>query len=417
MAVGALCVVILCQPYLGIAITVACLPITTILPNLPYFTSIISLMGAVTLAGYLMHIKSSWRLTAEKFPRPLLWGLFFILWAVLTHPGALMLPGVDGRTWLLTYIQLLILAYLAWSLMDTPAKHWILMGIFATAVVISSIPAIQQSRIGSTVSDSVRAAGLAAGANDAARYFLVGLILLYNIRLQLKNGLVRLILLIPIGLIVFGILSTVSRTGMVLLLVTILFLLFQDLKADHIIQALLLAVVILIIVLIFANNVPTILGSILPSIQKGTDTMGIRYDLWQAGLNMWVENPLTGIGIGQFNHYLSFNGYGLSVAKQAAYDSSHNMYIQVLVETGLVGFCLFMLFVGSSLRDLWKGAASKVVKTPLLARTWLIMFIIMLLGGITKTDQYDKLVWLVMGISAIPLWSKSVESNQLADKI
>jgi hypothetical protein len=31
---------------------------------------------------------------------------------------------------------------------------------------------------------------------------------------------------------------------------------------------------------------------------------------------------------------------------------------------------------------------------------WIIVFIVMLIGGITKTDQADKLLWLVIGLSS-----------------
>ncbi|MCC6181327.1 MAG: O-antigen ligase family protein [Bacteroidia bacterium] len=65
-----------------------------------------------------------------------------------------------------------------------------------------------------------------------------------------------------------------------------------------------------------------------------------RFLLWKLGLDMWSESPLWGKGLTAF--YYQYN------------DAVHNTYIQVLAETGLIGFGLFIMVIIVSLRASYK---------------------------------------------------------------
>jgi hypothetical protein len=51
------------------------------------------------------------------------------------------------------------------------------------------------------------------------------------------------------------------------------------------------------------------------------------------------------------------------------------------------------------LQNLWPGRKISDPNIVLLRNVWFVVFVVMLLGGITKTDQADKMLWLTMGVS------------------
>jgi O-antigen ligase len=406
-------IAILRQPYLGVVVAVASLPLVEILPSIPYSTSAVSLLGGVTLGSYLLR-QSRKRKEMRIQHKGLVLGVFFVIWLSLSNPFASFLPSLDGRNWFFTFLQLLLLAWLAARTLDTPRKQCVLMWVFSIATVFSAIYALQQGYIGETVRESVRSEGLAAGANSAARYFVVSLILMYYIRNTVKGGLLRLFLVLGMAGVILGALYTVSRTGLLLLVAALGMLLLQLLGRRRQLKLLVLLMLVIVLTWSFADNVLSIFRSIFPSIREGTDTIGLRYALWQAGWRMWLEQPIRGVGIGQYIEQLAHYGGDLLPTYHLRL-GAHNMYIQVLAETGLVGLILFLSIFVVAVRSLWIMTRSDDVSKSSLAQTWLIVLVLMLLGGITKHDHYDKLVWAIVGISASPVWLGRYSENHVQD--
>lgn len=267
-------------------------------------------------------------------------------------------------------------------------------------------PNVLLEGIADTLKESIRSAGLAGGANSAARYFLVALVFLYFLQVQNKNKFFRIVVFTFIGIIILGTLVTISRTGILLLVTAIGMLLVLE-RGQNRSQALVLVLISLIVVWFFADNIISISYSILPSIQNSSDTMGVRYGLWQAGIRMLEAHPIGGVGIGQFPQQLPYYGHELLKAKYLS-KGAHNMYIQVAAEAGLVGLLFFISLLISSLRIFWKSQKANDGGLALIGKTWLVAFVLILIGGITKHDHYDKLLWFMIGISACPLWANNV---------
>jgi O-antigen ligase len=114
---------------------------------------------------------------------------------------------------------------------------------------------------------------------------------------------------------------------------------------------------------------------------------------------MWQDHKISGVGIGMFpielRNYPNPK-YAFLFRKGLV---AHNMYISMLAETGIIGFILFIALIFSSLINLWKASRINDAEFKPVYTTWFIVFIVMLLGGLTKTDQVDKLLWLTMGVS------------------
>ncbi|PIX16121.1 hypothetical protein CO110_10300 [Candidatus Desantisbacteria bacterium CG_4_9_14_3_um_filter_40_11] len=73
-----------------------------------------------------------------------------------------------------------------------------------------------------------------------------------------------------------------------------------------------------------------------------------RIELYKAGWSMWKDYPILGVGPGNFR-YICKQYYQGPGSKARV---SHNTYFQLLSETGIIGFLLYMLFIFLILKDL-----------------------------------------------------------------
>ncbi|EMA43814.1 O-antigen ligase family protein [Halococcus saccharolyticus] len=102
-----------------------------------------------------------------------------------------------------------------------------------------------------------------------------------------------------------------------------------------------------------AGNGNTFLGTIeailqnlsIPTFDIGT--LGIRLQQYVAGIDLFFQYPIFGIGGSNFVYYST--AYGLSEPVPL-----HNIYIAMLAETGFPGFVLFMALLGSVFWCSWK---------------------------------------------------------------
>ncbi|MGD8458673.1 MAG: O-antigen ligase family protein, partial [Anaerolineales bacterium] len=321
----------------------------------------------------------------------------FILWIFLTDPQAAWSGA--SRNWVFTFVQLWILAWLAGELLDTPQKHHVLMGVFAGVTLISALFAIQEGEIGIDLDTSIRSEGLAGGANSAARYFVVGLIFFVYLRNIANTGFKRLVVYSGIAILTFGVFMTVSRTGILLLFGAVGLMVLLPYQGRRRGQILFIFGACFLALWFFSDSILNILSSIFPSIAHGTDTVGVRYGFWQAGIRMFLDNILFGVGIGRYSEVLPYYGWDL-IPLRFLNSTAHNMYIALLSETGIVGFGLFLSMITFTFHGFVTAKKHLEGKDSTLVNFWMIVFIVMLIGGITKTDQADKLLWLVIGLSS-----------------
>ena len=74
-------------------------------------------------------------------------------------------------------------------------------------------------------------------------------------------------------------------------------------------------------------------------------SVGARLDMWLTALTLWLESPLFGIGIGQLkaatSEFVQTKGFPEYLLD---YNHSHNDFLFVLAEQGLIGLSLFMSY-------------------------------------------------------------------------
>jgi len=77
-----------------------------------------------------------------------------------------------------------------------------------------------------------------------------------------------------------------------------------------------------------------------------------RLDLWHHAMDLFKSNPVFGIG---------FGGFGFTVAEGELTDT-HNLYMKMLAEQGIIGFILLLLILMKAFLSGWR--LFKIGKTP-----------------------------------------------------
>ena len=123
----------------------------------------------------------------------------------------------------------------------------------------------------------------------------------------------------------------------------------------------------------------------------------IRYSLWQAGLEMWRDKSLSGVGIGRFQDALASYLPGASTLSVGNLNS-HSMFVGLLSQTGTVGLALFVALLWTSARRAWWAHQRHGGLSP--PTVWWIVIVLLAIGGAVKDDATEKLLWLALGVAA-----------------
>jgi len=112
-----------------------------------------------------------------------------------------------------------------------------------------------------------------------------------------------------------------------------------------------------------------------------------RTNNWSEGLASFVEHPLLGVGS---NMYRSIN----SLAKTAEGKVSHNSYLSVLVELGLIGFVIFAIILAIAFIQAWRQPKWQ-------SWFWLTVLSVWSLGAFTLTWEARKSTWLFLSFIVV----------------
>lgn len=100
------------------------------------------------------------------------------------------------------------------------------------------------------------------------------------------------------------------------------------------VKRLILLLIILTIILVFFDNIYTVVFSVLGNGNTNKIELSSREKYWNLAFKMFKENPIFGEGLNSFD--IEFNKAGI---KHGYYEfaGAHNAYIQMLAEIGIIG--------------------------------------------------------------------------------
>jgi O-antigen ligase len=172
-----------------------------------------------------------------------------------------------------------------------------------------------------------------------------------------RDALVRWGLVIIIGVLAIGLVTTESRGGLLAALSTIVVALVVVRRARFGVVAL-AAVALAVAGLWFASS-PGAWHRVTSYQDQGSG----RQDLWRVARQISADHPIVGVGLGNFQvqapRYTQRPGelrYAHFVAETP--NVAHNTFLQLSAETGIVGLVLFLTVVISCLRAAWRAGRS-----------------------------------------------------------
>lgn len=119
-------------------------------------------------------------------------------------------------------------------------------------------------------------------------------------------------------------------------------------------------------------------------------TFESRILFWKNSIQMWKENPVLGVGLG--NWQIEFSKYGLNNFKdykivngQSTLQRPHNDFIWILCETGILGLSAYLLIFGIIFYQLY--TLIRQAKTS--AEKWKFFFIFSALAGYMVISFFD----------------------------
>lgn len=340
----------------------------------------------------------------------LVWAALSLLWAPYT--GA----GVSA---IFRYVPNMLLLPIGCMAIRTRRDLLLVLGAIVLGAVIAAAFGIVEPP-GSTafIEGAERATGTIGDPNELAAALLLGMGLGAGLALSQGRSLaLRLGGLVAIPICAVGIFLSLSRGGLIALGVMLV--------AGPILGGRWRGVMTGFLVLVAAGGVLyfTQVAS-LPARERISTANGGsgRSDLWKVGLRMVKAHPVEGVGVGNFQ--LVAADYvlqpGALVRAEVIFSSApkitHNTYLEVMDEMGILGFLLFMAIVvgcvGAALQAarIWSGRGD--IGMEALARSTLLVLVGTLVADFFISQSYHKLLWIMLALGPAMLSLARREVNR-----
>ena len=228
----------------------------------------------------------------------------------------------------------------------------LMLGAFLASIILIFFP--QNSLLSDDGRRTIIMFGHRFDPNILSAVILLGVASAFNeafgsLSIKRRCVYVALILLYFVGIFFTG-----SRGGLISTVITsAVFLLFETKKRQN---RKLVWIIIAIAALAFIITVPILPSSLLESRFSKSAIFGLnelnagvhnRYSIWESALKLIPDRLLFGYGIGNF----------LTAIKKVYFRScaSHNLFLLLVVETGIIGFLMFITFLIYLLNKLRKS--------------------------------------------------------------
>ncbi|MCB1704799.1 MAG: O-antigen ligase family protein [Halioglobus sp.] len=367
------------NPRLGLYLTIATVPLDEvgelgqILPMIDI--SITKIFALVTLMAWALNLAMKkltilWRWQVGVLLIYWLWGALTLFDALDTKRGLQELI-IQGTTILFLVMVFNLLRTKRQLLIAILAFTTVSAGTFAYAGVQRFLPGAEiAERVGwleegeatagveisgieeGSVGTVKRSTGTSAHSNvlGTSTGLLVP-VLLALMRLT-PYRLYKALALAGIACCLVGLIDSLSRTGMLTWAIIFPMLLLSGLLVITPLRVALAAVAGLLSLPFLPEGVTRIFD---PRNYLSSQSVSVseRFKLWDAAFRAFLENPITGFGFGDnrgiFEFYHNPWNPGLLTV--------HSTYLQVLIETGIVGLLILLFFFYCMLRMFWRAAS------------------------------------------------------------
>lgn len=309
------------------------------------------LSAGLALVTYLVEALRSGRLSVNApVVRSVSW---LVALAILSIPFSRW-PGGSVDTLTNDLVKSVIIFLLIANTVTTIRRMRLMIGSMALWGALMAWNAIRDYSTGNLAVAGIRILGyespLTADPNDLSLTLNLILGLLIGFYLSAERPLKKVGLLVLMGVLAAGVISSFSRGGF-LTIAAILIVFMAKRVRQRGISALVGSVVLLLIAL---PLLPGGYGDRVYSIfDTSTDTTGsadVRWEVMVMGFKLMLANPLVGLGLGM--HGLAIPETGLG------WQGIHSSFIQIGADLGVAAFLLYLFLVW----QLYRGARQLSIK-------------------------------------------------------
>lgn len=349
--------------------------------------------GAATLShlfGILAFVAGTAAAARRRSVRPpnlaLVWASLMVAWFALTWFWSVDPQASVARA--LTFAELLAMLWLLWDQCRDSARQRRLMQAYILGAMAASASAfVRYSQNLQTYYQRYAAPGF--DPND------FGLILTLSIPLALylalrSPGRARWLYYAAVLVAISAIFLTASRTALIATFVAFAFVFLTWRQADRQQRAAGALLLLALAAGLFLGTPAASrerLSTIATEITSGT--LHDRTTIWKAGAKVFKRHPVLGIGTGAYPEAVRpwIGTPGVPGHQYVA----HNSFLSVLVESGLIGFALYALALGTLLVFVWTMPSAE-------RALWFVMLAAWAVGVSTLTWEHYKPSWLIMAL-------------------
>ncbi len=314
-------------------------------------------------------------LAVKRLDRALVPLGLFVVWSFMSTIWSIN----RDETWSLsmTYLLLLLFAWLIWQYGDSPSRQqWLMRAyVFGTAVALAGLfLGVWHGGEG-----QVRYAAAGSNQNTMAASLVVAVnfaVYLVTRRSEKRLSPIKAAYWAFIVAASVGVWYTGSRSGVIALAVSIILMLVTVFRVVGWKPAAIFVFCVGVGGYLILQFAP---GYLLARQQEGTAASSFhdRVGAWQAAVAQWANRPLQGFGSN------THGGPGLELA--------HNTLVSILVDNGLIGLGLYVAF--------WILLLLALFSLPKAEKTfWLVVFTAYGPTFLSGSCEHDKTLWFLCAL-------------------
>ncbi len=150
----------------------------------------------------------------------------------------------------------------------------------------------------------------------------------------------------------------------------------------------------------YFNRINTLSGLSSQGMAAADFSLRERSSILHTGLQVFLQHPLLGVGLGQASEYIEVRGVGFSAGVRGL--APHNTYLEQLIENGILGFTCFMAMAFVTLRNLFRASRYWIGRRPEyahMAMGLMLAVVAFLTTSLFLHLAFPRYYWLLMGLA------------------
>ena len=232
-------------------------------------------------------------------------------------------------------------------------------------------------------------------SNYLASFFVIIIPITIGYLFYIKSRKLKIFISTALVLMAFAMILTLSRGGILALLISLFLFSLRAFNAKTLIPF--LSITAILIIVIIVNPLTQVIIQSISNLETSNSVYS-RINFYADTWNAFLKNPISGVGFGNLSLYSTF-----ILAKEAS-SSAHNIVLGMLGEVGIIGAVFFFSIIGVMIVKVYKDFKSEEEESLKLLR-W--SFFVSIIGALIHSlveptfegFQFSIMFWTVIGVT------------------